>query len=204
LGRYVAGTWTKDLPLWLTWSVDHDVDHESSRNKAFIALSWSWASMKAGRVIRIHQALFHLHYPAISHLQILDIACKPTGLDPLGAIESGYLTLRGRAVSAELFPAPKSVEFLHPRFIVRHEGWEIVIEYDCPSDLSASSHLFTPQIVHCLLICSRQEKYWGVYTVFLVLSTEGCEDGYYRRCGICHIYELYLTENCNSSPTPHR
>lgn len=172
LGAYVAGLWTRDLPIWLLWKVN-----SGYRTESYIAPSWSWASITCGSDIEF------LLLDGVSpddlknspgvYLHVQQVVCKPRGPDLAGAIVSGYLKVRGRIASVHL------VSDSNPR--VLRNGLELPVYIDISSWFGKShqeinTSLASPTI--CLLVCASKNRAW-----FLVL-TVGDKEGQYERCGI--------------------
>ncbi|KAH6708977.1 hypothetical protein BKA61DRAFT_696987 [Leptodontidium sp. MPI-SDFR-AT-0119] len=52
LGTFIAGLWTKDLPLWLTWVFyKRTYEPNAGQQHLYVAPSWSWASRPAGGTV---------------------------------------------------------------------------------------------------------------------------------------------------------
>lgn len=62
----------------------------------YVAPSWSWASLAAGTQVRFYNDNKGYDTPQEKHVEILDVVCKPVGLDPTGALQSGYLVSVGK------------------------------------------------------------------------------------------------------------
>ena len=89
---YVAGLWREDLPLGLLWKTKKS---QSSRSKAYVAPSWSWASV----VGPIEMSPFSMgdRSSVVDDLEILDIQIFLKNSEhPFGQIENGFLRIRGR------------------------------------------------------------------------------------------------------------
>jgi hypothetical protein len=184
LGRFVAGLWTKDLPLWLTWIYRKG----GARTKAYVAPSWSWASIVGGDGIHYSFDLFDPQSKRISALEILNVACELAGPDPTGAIRSGYLVVRGTAVLAELWP-----NCTGHKGRVQRGGWESEVYLDISRHQPESAQASGIQEVYCLLIC----LYNG--TPFFLVLVAGDRAGQYQRCGIGMTSTVRLTKDCERS-----
>lgn len=178
LGRFIAGLWTNDLPLWLTW----EVFGSRISDEGFVAPSWSWMSIRSGNQI---------HYPLLDgadplgdcclddQLSILDIGCETSSRDPFGAMKSGHLVVKGRTVRAELVYkyTPEiglggSLVALPP-FAVRSGGKEIDFGCDCSDRVLERTT--EGQDVRCLFVGTMRRKAY-----FLVLVSKGEEEEYLR------------------------
>ncbi|KAL5322071.1 hypothetical protein ACEPPN_010040 [Leptodophora sp. 'Broadleaf-Isolate-01'] len=101
LGRFLAGLWTHDLPLWLAWVVWGS--HPPLER--YVAPSWSWVSVLSGNQIC---------YPLLeedggvsndkveNELCISGIHYELASSDPTGPISSAFLLVKGKAVKARL------------------------------------------------------------------------------------------------------
>jgi hypothetical protein len=104
LGDFVAGMWTKALPLWLTWEV---YGSQLSPDPAvYVAPSWSWISIASGNQIEYAHCGWTKHGNSNLlldiKLSILDVRCELAGTDPSGTIKSGYIYVRGPVVEVTL------------------------------------------------------------------------------------------------------
>jgi hypothetical protein len=174
LGAFVAGMWEKGLHFSLSWVY---VGPRRAQPTVYVAPSWSWAS--AGG--EIDYPVFERVERWQSHLTILNVACEPAGLDPTGAISSGYIKVRGHPVPATLTTTQKSVG----RFWMQLGLWEAQAQLDyIPRRLEVKDPSSTLSVL-CLLICSPKEGFSSLRDdhYFLVLiPAEGI--GRYKRCGV--------------------
>jgi hypothetical protein len=104
LGGFVAGMWTKALPLWLTWEVYGS--QLSSDPAVYVAPSWSWISITSGNQIEYANCGWrkqgNSNHLLDIKLSILDVHCELAGTDPSGTIKSGYIDVLGPVVEATL------------------------------------------------------------------------------------------------------
>ena len=181
LGSFVAGLWTKDLPLWLTWEVFGSPNYKEE----YVAPTWSWMNIRSGN--QIHYLLLDgadpLEENNLEHqVRILDIACGLATSDPFGALKSGRLLVRGKALKAELVckytpePGLGGSFVALPPFAVRSAGKEVDFCCDCSDRVLEWTK--EGQDVWCLLIGAVREK-----SYFLVLVPRG-EEQEYARIGI--------------------
>jgi hypothetical protein len=169
LGDYVAGLWTKQLPLWLTWRtvISMPTLHEGP----FTAPSWSWASIMSGTQIYfgIFKELAQTPKANLKvKLQIKDVGCKLASSDATGAIEYGSLTTSGPTVDAICVCRGGD-------FFLQRDGMEVIFNEDIIEELMRKWEGHT---VHCLLICVLQDE---VY--FIVLAATGNANSF-RRIGM--------------------
>jgi hypothetical protein len=90
-GEYICGLWRSDFVRGLIWHVTHS-DYSirpSYRQEAYIAPSWSWASV-TGTI----NCLKSQYYDA-DDLEILDIKYTLASSNPFGAISQACITARG-------------------------------------------------------------------------------------------------------------
>src|SRR3569833_2098066 len=107
--EYLAGLWRKSLPRGLLWQAPHLLsgttpDEAQARTvraklSEYRAPSWSWASLD-GRVC-FHDAVPDTAGPRVTiennsvTFSLLEARTTPTGLNPLGQVEGGFLKVRG-------------------------------------------------------------------------------------------------------------
>jgi hypothetical protein len=191
LGRYVAGLWTEDLPLWLIWC-RHTGFVSKRRTDIYVAPSWSWASLAGGTPVYFNYFALIYYQPSGNHLKILDVACEPVGPDLTGAIRSGYLIIRGRAVPADLWSVNSSGMENDCR--VQRGGWEAEVTLDMIRHHPESNDVLCPQEVNCLLVCSV------TYSTFILILTAGDRPREYKRCGLgASTNSVRFTEDCERS-----
>ncbi|KAM3089373.1 hypothetical protein ACMFMG_000976 [Clarireedia jacksonii] len=99
---YLAGLWRQDLPVGLTWHIPQHYFENTSpmpSNSEYIAPPWSWASKsyKIGELSSIEDGKKR---EFDGDCEILEAEVKSAGLDPFGAVASGYLKISGRICSA--------------------------------------------------------------------------------------------------------
>jgi hypothetical protein len=205
LGEFVAGLWTNDLPLWLTWqSSSWTSEPIAPRQDGYVAPSWSWASRPAG------DAIHYTHHFTASDveidfevLQILDTTCEPAGLDPMGAIRSASLRVRGRMAPTtfRFWPHDKKLRNESAWLRVERDGWETRVTVD---DLQhdGETAALDGKTVFCLPICLVKPQYHSEKAYYLVLCN-GDQPGHYRRIGIGYSAHVFLIEDCERSPV-HR
>jgi hypothetical protein len=179
LGDYVAGLWTKQLPLWLVWCLDYNV--RPSPQDSFTAPSWSWASITNGDEIGF-RAIDLLEKSPTANLQvkleITRVSCKLASSDVTGAVKSGFLTATGPTVEGIcgcFWTAGYGEKF----YYVKRDGAEVCIRHDRGDDLMMN---LAGQIVYCLLICVIECE-GSKYAFFVVLAADD-NSNIYRRIGL--------------------
>jgi hypothetical protein len=87
---YLAGLWRNNLAhdlFWKTVTV-------ATKHKKYRAPSWSWASVD-GRINWPYWRASSLCSKCILYWTVLDAQTTPVGLDPYGAVQDGFLKVRG-------------------------------------------------------------------------------------------------------------
>ena len=207
LGTYIAGLWTEDLPIWLTWeSRSQPIVANPRRQISYLAPSWSWASRPIGDPITY--PFFTLYGPDIdvsfvTDPHVLGTSCELAGLDSTGAIKSASLFLRGR-----LMPAVLKAWTLDDRgnkyqvCKVQRAGWEAQAQIDSPQQGGEFSVL-DGQGVFCLLLCNVKIQRYGsiLYpdSAYYLILDHGDQAGQYKRIGIGYSDEVYFSEDCEFS-----
>jgi hypothetical protein len=183
LGEFVAGMWTKSLPLWLTWEV---YGSQISPDPAvYVAPSWSWISITSGNQIEYAHSGWkkdgNSNHLLDIKLSILDVHCELAGTDPSGTIKSGYIYVRGPVVEASLtynFPpllGQRGSLVTLPPFSLRRGGLQTDFTCDCQDRVWMNAK--DGQDVVLLLVYVDDEK-----CCFLVLMEK--PTGEYVRIGI--------------------
>ena len=85
---YLAGLWREDLAQLLLWSLDPQIAPRPLPPQ-YRAPSWSWASLDGQVLMPISRS------SKPPSLRVLEASTKPSGLDPLGAVQSGHLKVSG-------------------------------------------------------------------------------------------------------------
>jgi hypothetical protein len=111
-GTYLAGHWLENMPAELLWGFDTRFFPE--RTTSYRAPSWSWASVRTlfdgeGEVFwgRIG---WSPNSQVKTFCHVLGAGCTPRGVNPLGEISGGCLTLRAPLLEARFDP-PESEGF---------------------------------------------------------------------------------------------
>lgn len=94
---YLAGLWREDLPRLLLWSMEPQMAPSPLPPK-YRAPSWSWASLDGW----ISMPISRPSEPP--SLRVLEADTRPSGLDPLGAVESGHLKVSGLMLKIDYVP----------------------------------------------------------------------------------------------------
>ncbi|KAH7350637.1 heterokaryon incompatibility protein-domain-containing protein [Rhexocercosporidium sp. MPI-PUGE-AT-0058] len=191
LGRFLAGLWTHELPLWLTWVVWGS--HPPSRQ--YVAPSWSWASILSGNqiclpLLEANGGLGNDQFE--NQLCILEVHCELASSDPTGAIRSAFLLVRGRAARAKLVYNYDPVTpgggggggslLVLPPFGVSLRGKKV--NFTCDSSYRVINLTTEGQDVWCLRLLTLRKREF-----FLVLVPTANKDEYVR-IGIKHDAEV--------------
>jgi hypothetical protein len=94
-GDYIAGLWKADIVDELLW---HVTSGNSTRAEPYRAPSWSWASIS-----KLNSITFSSDWddPCVPLCRILRVDCQPAGLDPNGAVASGFIKLEAKVLRLE-------------------------------------------------------------------------------------------------------
>lgn len=96
--QYLAGLWSTCLHHGLAWRVRDD--SPSSRPSTYRAPSWSWAAIDGQ--VSYNQSFFSFVAPEdiLPAIDVLDVQVVPAGLNKLGEVTAGWITLMGQLKSA--------------------------------------------------------------------------------------------------------
>ncbi|OCL03224.1 HET-domain-containing protein [Glonium stellatum] len=106
--QYLAGLWKSSFLSDISWKASYesfniDKNKKNRRPAAWRAPSWSWVSVEAK--IYFHENGAH---PREDPPEILEVHCVPSGLDPTGELESGYILTSCHLLPATLQYNPQS------------------------------------------------------------------------------------------------
>jgi hypothetical protein len=104
--QYLAGIWKGDLIRQLMWHNRPSYDDLCPYNTStYVAPSWSWASTP----VPTGYYNYSKEFEAPSRVSLLEARCIRSGLDPLGAVQDGYLLLHGIHLdaSAAIWSSPE-------------------------------------------------------------------------------------------------
>lgn len=88
--QYLAGLWKDNLGYGLSWEL-----RDSTQLTTFYrAPSWSWARYDGDVFFDLHGTI-NAHSKSIACFELLEATVEPAGADPMGAVASGWLKLRG-------------------------------------------------------------------------------------------------------------
>ncbi|KAL4725822.1 hypothetical protein ACLX1H_006496 [Fusarium chlamydosporum] len=96
--QYLAGMWRDSLPVSLCWIQDDRNRDILALPDAYVAPSWSWASVRGRVEAQIERTITSFEPSAT----ILEAECHVPGLNPFGRVSGGHLTLRGQISEAML------------------------------------------------------------------------------------------------------
>ena len=99
--NYVCGLWESDLICQLMWrvtAIDDLNESPVSMFDTYIAPTWSWASHTSG----VHYDFCKAPQEGDYSAKVVKTHATPTGIDPYGAVTSGYIVLRGILAPAVL------------------------------------------------------------------------------------------------------
>lgn len=99
---YCAGLWRQDLVQGLLWHVREPC----ARHGAYVAPSWSWASMD-GKISYLIQQGHQMNFE--SHVTIEQVVCDTwTPVNPTGRLSGGYIQLTGQLEPVHLLTVSRS------------------------------------------------------------------------------------------------
>jgi len=116
-GEYLAGMWREDILeslMWLPYPVSHGVKDDNlistyrRRASPYRAPTWSWISLETYGVkdkksrcpgIVDWQESSYWYLKALK-ATVLKACCEPLGMDPTGAVKSGFILLKSKCVEA--------------------------------------------------------------------------------------------------------
>ncbi|QDS72602.1 hypothetical protein FKW77_001509 [Venturia effusa] len=101
---YLAGIWSYDLVFELCWMPSNRLGrcYGQDDDAAFIAPTWSWASIAGGVDYPFNGALYVL---AACHVVGYDVA--PDGASYTGRVRSGWIMLKAKVLSCLIEPRPE-------------------------------------------------------------------------------------------------
>ncbi|KAK8055000.1 hypothetical protein PG993_000227 [Apiospora rasikravindrae] len=91
---YLAGLWKRDLLKGLCWSRGSIYDEHPDSPRGNIAPTWTWCAVEGPAYNQVFDAKF------MAHSQCLGAECTPSGINDLGEVRDGFITLRGPLVKA--------------------------------------------------------------------------------------------------------
>jgi hypothetical protein len=176
--RYLAGVWLEDMPRALAWHIpfytNSGVPQLTSASN-YIAPSWSWAAAKCG-VLFVRDIVDNEFY---SHLVIIDAGTTPTGLDPFGMVDGGYIVASGKIQSGLIRELPDLHVAGRRTLYLQSSNSERVAIYD-PDD---ASRVLGSEFRVLLLYLGM---YRVGYCVALVIEPVDAHYNTYRRVGLAY------------------
>ena len=104
--EYLAGTWRASLPNALMWTrVRGSTEQELDENEdglpkhEYLAPSWSWASINQPVSYEYASKLVDRD---LHDFRLLDAYCRANAMDHTGAVNDGFLRVRGRVLTCNL------------------------------------------------------------------------------------------------------
>lgn len=104
LGTYLAGNWSNFLMTCLCWSAGPIPGRRLNTTAAYVAPSWSWASVSGVVSFAVRDA----------RSEIVSACCHPSGPDSTGQISGGELILKAKLLPARLFRSEWNSEYSFP------------------------------------------------------------------------------------------
>jgi hypothetical protein len=171
---YLAGLFRGNLIRHLCWTSQTCTRaHLRSRPQAYIAPSWSWASILGPSFLGIE-----LSDGATSEMaEVLDAETTPIG-DPFGQVSHGYIRLRGRLFTCS---TNRSLRLL---FVDAEPRFNAQISFDAP--IEQGTRLYCMPLLLEDFEIRRPEDAWMKELVSMkgiVLTPTGMVRGQFMRCG---------------------
>lgn len=169
LGQFLAGLWSEFAISMMLWEV-----RKGRRSEAFVAPSWSWASVQ-GLLTRNDPIEENGSFQAV----LKDFHCDPATSDPCGAIveDSGYLRLHSPVLDGAIVWSKTNSHLM----IQLSSSMFAFFVNDSPLEDS-----LVDATVKCLFVRGLDTAPSGRYAEAVVLSLSR-DLGYYRRIGIAHL-----------------
>lgn len=118
LGKYYAGLWERHFIAGLQWQ--SLAERRSSRQKSYIAPSFSWASVSEPICWRPMEDIQKMQTSA----KVVDISIDVIGSDPFGKVSNGEITLRGYVAEMKV-SGLRDEERCHWAYLLREDGCKI-------------------------------------------------------------------------------
>jgi len=140
-GRYLAGIWKQDLLVGLLWSAS-STRNRLRRPSQSRCPSWSWAALDGG----IDYHLFWIQYgnprqESGLQLKLVEEEVRPVGVDIMGQVISGRLSVSGHMKKVRCLPAGLGVAWGRRDVFTSSD----VENWDALGDLVADDeHFFSP------------------------------------------------------------
>lgn len=143
-GEYLAGLWTKNVPLALTWnSINESACH---RIDSVSTPTWSWASRTGKVVWRRH------HYLSEHWVEFVAGATETNNINPFGDVHAGYVTLRSRVIEVAVTGSPESWAIRLPGNVLRKCKSHLYV--DTATD---SQNLVEGEPLLCMQLCGYDD-----------------------------------------------
>ncbi|KAF4632319.1 hypothetical protein G7Y89_g5799 [Cudoniella acicularis] len=176
-GLYLAGIWERYLAFGLLWVANKDENSipQASRERA---PSWSWAAID-GRV-SYYWPLSRIKEESLlgPHLNLVSHQINLNGLDPMGEVVEGALTVSGYLKKVSWLPPPSRSSGVS---ITSSDTWYRFPEFEWGKCLFDCHNAEMPDNLWCLVVIMEMKS-----ANCLVLDHAGCE-GKYRRVGLARL-----------------
>lgn len=192
---YLAGLWQSALAMGLTWYRDPDSTVKKSRQEATMHHpSWSWASCDYKILYAAFATLGRDDMNA--RITVNSAAANVVGLDPLGQVQGGQVSVTGTVRRAILQRDPESDEVKHWIYPLSSDNDDRTIGpcyMDISEPASPTTELLAEREVTCLLLGihpkNRQLKVTANSFVALILvPVQGAERNSYCRIGLMETF----------------
>lgn len=192
---YLAGLWQSGLAMGLTWYRDPDSTIKKSRQEATMHHpSWSWASCDYKILYAAFATLGRDDMNA--RITVNSAAANVVGLDPLGQVQGGQVSVTGTVRRAILQRDPESDEVKHwiyPLYLDNDDRTIGPCYMDISEPASPTTNMLAEREVTCLLLGihpkNRQLRVTANSFVALILvPVQETERNSYRRTGLMDTF----------------
>jgi hypothetical protein len=176
-GLYLAGIWERYLALGLLWVANRS-EKPVSRASRKRAPSWSWAAIDGQ--VSYYWPLSRITEESllVPQLKLVSHHIDITGLDPMGEVMGGALTVSGYLKKVSWLPPPSRRSGVS---ITSSDTWYILPDFAWGKCLFDSESVGTLDNLWCLVITVEVKS-----VNCLMLDYSACE-GNYRRVGFARL-----------------
>jgi hypothetical protein len=199
---YLAGLWRSSFAMGLTWYRDPDSTiNQSSKPAAMHSPSWTWASCD----YKILYAAFATlgRHDMNTKITVNSVTTNVVGLDPLGQVQGGQLSVTGTVRRAIMQRDPETDEVKHWIYPLYSDADDRTIG-PCYMDISEPATPTTDMLAECEVTCLllgiqpkvQQLKVTANSFIALVLvPAQGIERNSYRRIGLMDTFLVDMVDD---------
>lgn len=172
MSRYLAGLWEDNLSKDLCWKVRV----QGKRSRKYLAPSWSWCSIFAYATWSNDSSLARVD------IDVREVSCTPSTIDPTGAVSSGFIRLSGLLLQGKAV-IPSNDD--SPIFQVRDMEFKFYADalYDDLAAIQSSNYTLYG------LKVGREGQTQTPTLFVLVLIKSNCLNDQFQRVGIAELNE---------------